>query len=661
MARINATIPPQERDSSRVLVTLAVVVAALYFGSEIFVPIALAILLSFILAPGVRKLHAWGLGRVFPVALVTLLAFSVIFGLGIVLASQLKGLANDLPRYEGTITRKITALRNLSSNGAFQRIEESIGKLSRVAGRAVPAEPATRQDNAPAPRQAEAVGSEASNQPPVPVEIRQPQPTPIETIMSLASPLIHPLATAGIVVIFVLFILLQREDLRNRLIRLFGANDLQRSTAAIDDGAKRLSRYLITQSLLNMILGSIVGAAAFFVGIPNPILWGILFALLRFVPYIGPIIGGALPVLFAAAVDSGWSTALWMAGIVLATELVVGQMLEPILYGHNTGLSPVAIVASATFWTALWGPVGLLLATPMTVCLVVLGRHVEPLNFINVLLGDQPPLTAPETFYQRMLANDATEVSDLAEDFLKTMTLAQYYDEVMLPGLLLAQCDVTAERLSVERQYQIRDATSDVIEDLEHASEAAYARKGRWHLFQRPHDKEADAAEIATPVITPNWQRDGAILCIGARGPLDDCSAAMLAHGLVKRGLGAKAESFTSLSKASIDALDTDNTRLICLSCLDGSSTDYVRFAIRRVRRRAPRAKILIGAWWLQLQDPALEQPHVLDDEQSITEPLASTLIDAIRYCLAAASALAGDELTHSPDAPTPDAVDRAS
>ena len=650
MARVTATIAAGERDQTKTLVTVGAVIAALYFGKEIFVPIALAILLSFALAPAVRKLHALGLGRLFPVLLTTLLAFIVIFGLLGVVATQLRDVATELPRYEATMVKKVSSLKSATSGGVFQKLEGIFARLDRAINKTTPTNAAaTTGDQAPAPRQA---ASDAQQQPPMQVEIRQPTPSPIETIGAYAGTVLHPLATAGIVVIFVIFILIQREDLRNRLIRLCGASDLQKTTAAIDDGAKRLSRYLLTQLLINTIAGIIIGVAAWMLGVPNPILWGVLFGCMRFVPYIGPIIGGAMPIIFAAAVDSGWSMALWMTGIVAVAELVIGQVIEPLLYGHNTGLSPVAVVVSATFWTALWGPIGLLLAVPITVCLVVVGRHVEQLEFLDVLLGDRPPLTAPENFYQRMLANDPVEVEEQASNCLKTMSLTDYYDGVLLPGLLLAQADATSERLTVERQMQIRDATEDVIEDLaEDTDDAVSPAVGRWKLFGQGKPDEDAPSAVDDLAVAPAWRHDGAILCIGARGPLDDCGALMLAQVLDKRGLGARAESYASLSKAAIGALDVSKARLICLSCLDGSSSAYMRFALRRVKRHAPRAKILIGAWWLQSDEPGSLPSGLSDDGHAITEPLATTIVDAVRFCLASASALNEDELKTTSEA----------
>ena len=608
MARINATITPAERDSSRTLVTIGAVIAALFFGRDIFVPIALAILLSFVLAPGVRRLHALGLGRVIPVLFATCFAVSLIATLATLVAAQLRDVAADLPRYEDTVTRKVETLRALTKGNAFEGVEEVMRRLHG----------ATTQDKAAArPGSGSVPSAGPAPSGAIPVEVQQPAASPVEAAAAILMPLVHPLALGGIVVIFTIFILLQREDLRNRLIRLFGASDLQRTTAAIDDGAKRLSRYLLTQSLLNAGVGIIIGLAAFLLGVPNPVLWGILFGCLRFVPYVGPIIGGGLPCLFAAAVTPGWDLALWMTGIVIAVEILAGQVLEPLLYGHNTGLSPVAVVVSATFWTALWGPIGLLLSTPLTVCLVVIGRHVEQLEFLHVLLGDSPPLTASETFYQRMLANDPVEVAEQARECLKTMSLVDYYDAVMLPGLLLAQGDASGERLSVERQTAIRDATAEVIEDL--GEEAA-------------EDHEA-------PSPSPAWSRDGAVLCIGGRGPLDDCAAAILAQVLGQRGIGARAASHAALGKNTIAALDVSAARLICLSCFDGTSMAYLRFALRRVRRHAPGVPILIGAWWLQAGPEADQGDH------GFSEPRVATVVDAVRFCLAAASALNGEEL----------------
>src|ERR1019366_4675683 len=296
--------------------------------------------------------------------------------------------------------------------------------------------------------------------------VHQPAPVPFAIVQTIAGSALSPLETTFIVVVFVVFILLQREDLRNRFIRLVGSSDLQRTTLAMNDAAGRLSRFFLVQTLVNASFGVIIAVGLYFIGLPSPILWGIVAFLLRFVPYIGSFIAAGFPVALAAAIDPGWGIALETLALFLIVEPIIGQAVEPWLYGRNTGISPIAVVISATFWTWLWGTVGLVLSTPLTVCLVVLGRHVERLAFLDVIFGDAPPLTQIENFYQRMLAGDASEVVDQAERFLKTNSLIDYYDEVALQALLMAQVDLRRGVLDEQRQRRIKQTIDEVIEDL---------------------------------------------------------------------------------------------------------------------------------------------------------------------------------------------------
>ena len=284
------------------------------------------------------------------------------------------------------------------------------------------------------------------NQQPVPVEVHEPAWGPFAIVETIAGTALLSLETTFIVVIFVIFILLQREDLRNRFIRLAGSRDLHRTTLAMNDAAGRLSRFFLVQTLVNASFGVIVAVGLYFIGVPSPILWGVVGFLLRFVPDFGPFIAAGFPVALAAAIDPGWGMALETLALFLFVEPIIGQAVEPWLYGHNTGISPIAVVISATFWWWMWGTVGLVLSTPLTVCLLVLGRHVERLAFLDVIFGDAPPLTPVENFYQRMLAGDASEVSDQAEQFLETNSLIDYYDEVALQALLMAQVDSPSRR-----------------------------------------------------------------------------------------------------------------------------------------------------------------------------------------------------------------------
>src|SRR5438270_7338000 len=354
-----------------------IIITTLYFGREIFVPIALAILLSFVLAPLVGLLQSIRVPRGLAVVSVVIFAFALIFAMGSLLATQLTQLAGDIPRYQSTISEKIQSFRETTAGrGTLERASGMLKDLSKELEKPKNAGTGTGS----------ILSTKAAAPPtPVPVELRQPDPSSLESLQSLISPLLHPLATTGIIIIFVIFVLLQREDLRNRLIRLAGSHDLQRTTAALDDAAGRLSRLFLIQLLLNGSFGVAIGIGLWIIGIPDSVLWGILATVLRFVPYIGSIIAAAFPLALAVAVDPGWSMLLWTLVLFLVVEPIVGHVIEPMVYGHSTGLSPVAVVASATFWTALWGPIGLVLATPLTVCLVVLGRHVERLEFLDVM------------------------------------------------------------------------------------------------------------------------------------------------------------------------------------------------------------------------------------------------------------------------------------
>lgn len=642
MPRVISSLQPNERDGTRTLTALAAIIAALYFGSEILVPIALAILLSFVLAPMVRQLHKLGLGRVAPVLITVVFAFVIIASLAGLIATQMRDLTADLPRYETTVARKIRVLQGVSNGGGLKRVEDAVARLGKAISRSPQPEPGSQSDEAaPGPQ---GRGSIAPAPAPLPVEVVPSSPSPFDTLMRLTAPLLHPLATAGIVLVFVVFILLQRADLRNRAIRLFGATDLQRTTAAIDDGAKRLSRYLLVQCVINASAGLVIGVAMWLIGVPSPILIGVLFAFMRFIPYVGAVLGAVTPVALATAVDPGWTMVFWTAGVILVSEMLIGQGVEPFAYGHNTGLSPIAVVIAATFWTVLWGPVGLFLSTPLTVCLVVLGRHVEHLAFLDVLLGDQPPLSPSELFYQRMLARDPIEASDQARRCLGEMSVADYYDTVVLPGLLLAQEDVDQDRLDVDRQTVIAQAAMEVIEDLEDeepTEDSAKVRRRFWRFGRRVAPESDDAKALLSPddllpdAVPEPFRAPGSVLCVGARGPLDDVAAAMLAQVFQSHELGAIMASHALLTKTAIESLDVSGVSLICLSALDGGSAAFLRFVLRRLRRRAPQAQILIGTWWRRNGQRDSDE----EIDAAIKDPKVATFVDALRFCLSQGAA----------------------
>ena len=605
-------------------VVTAIIIGALYVGREVFVPIALAILLSFVLAPVVRLLQRWHIPRGVSVLTVVVFAFISIFTVGGMIAAQVTELAGDLPRYQFTIREKIKSLRGTAAtSGTLERAADVLQDLGKELN---------KPKDAAAPLPTSISGQEPK---PIPVEVRPPPPTALENIATLISPLLRPLTTTGITAIFVIFILLQREDLRNRFIKLAGSHDLQKTTAALDDAASRLSRLFLLQLALNVSFGALIAAGLWIIGIPSPVLWGILAAVLRFVPYIGAVISAVFPLTLAAAVDPGWSMLLWTAALFVVIEPIIGHVIEPLLYGRSTGLSPVAVVASATFWTALWGPVGLVLATPLTVCLVVLGRHVERFKFLDVMLGDRSPLSPAELFYQRMLAEDPAEAVDKAEEFLKELPLSVYYDEVALPGLKLAQNDAFRGVLESADREKIKAAVAEVVDDLADQEDRRPLDKPRGDIESTDTVESAKAAIADLPVLSreqllPEWRGAMPVLCVAGRGPLDEAVCAILAQLLEKHGLGTRVAGVDAISVPNLFRLETSGVALVCLSYLDTSSPANMRYTIRRLRRKFPEVQILLGCW------TAVDTKALLDKARA--DAVATTLREVVGICLQAAT-----------------------
>lgn len=583
------------------LLTLAVcvvVLAALYVGKEVFLPVVLAILLAFVLAPFVDVMRRWHLGRVPSVIIAVLVTLGIIVSLGSLIGFQLAGLASDLPRYQTTIEQKVGSLRE----GSLGKLPGMLKDFGRRFDKAVAEQPQEEASSA-----APSAAAPAPEEPqPMPVEVHEPDPTPAQMVRNVLLPLIGPLATMGIVFVVLVFILMQREDLRDRMIRLFGSSDLHRTTAAMDDAARRLSRYFLTQLALNASFGVVASIGLWLIGVPSPALWGVFAALMRFVPYIGSFMAAAPPILLAAAVDPGWSMALMTLAFFLIGEPMMGHVVEPVIYGQSTGLSPFSVVISAIFWTWLWGPVGLLIATPLTLCLVVLGRHVERLEFLDVLLGDRPALTPAENLYQRMLAGDPDEALESAELLLKERSLTSYYDEVALKGLQLAANDATRGVLTHRQLDQVRDVIHALVQDL------------GGHDDVEPEPNETEDEPIASPQsekpaikepaivgemphedkISAAWKAEGAVMCIAGRGPLDEAASEMLAQLLNKHGLGSRLVRHDAVSRSAIYNLDMTGVQMICISYLEISGTPaHLRYLLRRLRKHAPKAPILVGLW----------------------------------------------------------------
>jgi len=614
-----------------------VVLAGLYVGREVFLPVVLAILLAFVLAPFVDVMRRWHLGRVPSVIIAVLVTVGIVLSLGGLIGFQLAGLASDIPRYQTTIEQKADSLRQ----GALGKLPGLLRDFGRRFDKAVAEQPEQpEQAGTGAPAAAEPAPQEAN---PLPVEVHEPEPTPAQLARNFLLPLIEPLATMGIVFVVLVFILMQREDLRDRMIRLFGSSDLHRTTAAMDDAARRLSRYFLTQLALNAGFGLVAGIGLWLIGVPSPALWGVFAALMRFVPYIGSFVAALPPILLAAAVDPGWTMALMALALFVIGEPLMGQVVEPVIYGQSTGLSPFAVVISAIFWTWIWGPVGLLIATPLTLCLVVLGRHVERLEFLDVLLGDRPALSPAENLYQRMLAGDPDEALESAEILLKERSLTSYYDEVALKGLQLAANDATRGVLTHRQLDQVRDVIRALVQDLgAHDDVEPAPHETADEPVASPASERPDIREPAVVGEMPNeerisdaWRADGAVLCVAGRGPLDESASEMLAQLLNKHGLGSRLVPHEAVSRSAIYNLDMTGVQMICISYLEISGTPaHLRYLLRRLRRQAPRAPILVGLW--PAEDAVLKSESMRSTLGA--DYYVSSMRDAVVQCLKVAT-----------------------
>lgn len=616
------------------LMTLAVgvvVVAALHFAQEVLIPITLAVLLSFVLAPLAGRLRRAHLGRVPSVILAVLVALGLIVVVSGIIGSQVAQLAGDLPRYMTTIEAKLAAVRKFGE-GQFFATLGNIGKRIEQANAA-----ATEAKSDP--------GAIAAPPEPAPVrvEMHQPPVSPLVLAQRIIEPVIAPLATAAIVFTVAIFILLQQEDLRNRLIRLFGADDLHRATNALDDAARRLSKYLLTQLGLNTAFGIVIAAGLFVIGIPNPVLWGIAATLFRFVPYVGGVLSAVPPFILAASVDPGWSMLAWSAVLYVVAEGVTGQLIEPMIYGHSTGLSPVSVIVAAIFWGWLWGPVGLILSMPLTLCLVVLGRHVNRLQFLDVLLGDRPALTPVESFYQRMLAGDPDEAQDHAEMLLRERSLSSYYDEVALPGLLLAVSDGQRDVLTPGQVARIVTAFEELIDALSDHEDSAPEPDQADDGPVAPPDQERDLRkrpaptypELSADSLPLHWRSDTPILCMAGQGPFDRAAAMMMGQLLSRHGLKTRIVSSDAASRANIHSLDLNGIAMICMCYLDViGNASHLRYLLRRLRHSLPNVPILVAIWPLEAgtEDQDRLRSAIMADF------VASSLHDAVTTCLEVAT-----------------------
>ena len=549
--------------------------AILIVAKDILVPVALAVLLSFALSPIANRLQRLGAPGAVAVIVPLLLALLFIAILITAIAGQTADLASKLPAYRSTIMEKIHGVDALFGgrgdfSRAFEVIQEALQNLGAVdASGALSAVKAT----------------------PLVVAVDHGS-TALEKVGAYASPLLQPLALATIVFLLTGFMLAQRRDLRNRAIKLLGTDDIQQTTAAFDDAGYRVGRLLLTQLLLNTIFGAVIALSLAIIGVPNALLWGALAGVLRFIPYIGPIVGLVPPLLVAFAFDPSWAPFLATLGAFVVVEGVTGQVIEPMVYGHSSGLSPFAVVVSALVWAFLWGPLGLVLATPLTICLVVLGRHFPRLEFIETLLGDEPPLLPHELFYQRMLAGDPAEAVAQARELLKARAASTYFDEIALEAIRRAHLDVARGVVSGDRLAALVKAVDQLVAAVEKIKIAPplLARRSleASAALQRIRPDRTDARLVVEKgQLPPNWRGEHPVAVLHGADPLDPTAAAMLAQVLTKHGLAARVIALSEAAKLGPDERDF---ALVCLSFVDPLSTlAHARQQRRRPPRRAQR------------------------------------------------------------------------
>ena len=570
----SAQIDPPRSVPSRSRITLpgvmAVVGAAivLKLAQDVFLPLAIAMLITFALSPLVSVLRRTGLSLLISVLLVTALAFAAIALFSLVVFGQLGELALNLPTFQQNILTKLDGLQSAGSgNGLLANAMNMMRAINSEIGAALPATGA-----APAK--------------PMPVEVIE-NVNAMGLLQNLVMPVISPVATSGLVIVLVIFMLLEREALRDRFIRLVGSNDLHRTTQMLGDAGQRVASYLLTQLLVNSIYAVPIGLGLWLIGVPNALLWGVLTLVLRFVPYIGSALAAAFPLFLAFAVSPDWSAVIWTGALFIVVEMITSNAVEPWLYGSRTGLSSLAVIIAALFWTFLWGPPGLVLATPLTVCLVVLGRHIPQFAFFDILLGDEPVLAPHQQLYQRLLVGNRVEAVFHAEDGLEEQALIDYYQDIALPALIMAQDDRDRGVLTPEQETRLADTAGHLVAELADLVEE-----------ERAAVKPDTAAPDTAPMVT----------CIGGRWQIDDITAIMLAQLLEIEGATAQALSFADLAQSRFAKTEAALQGCVILCFLDPTPSRASLLHIRRIKRVSPQTRVGVVIWQWSAQTDGPEQ-----------------------------------------------------
>lgn len=603
-----------------VMATILVVAAVLHLGSEVFLPLAIATLITFALSPIVAALRRRGIGQIVSVLAVVTLAFTVIGAFMLVTVSQLTSLAASLPEYQSNIIIKLEALQQAGhGTGVISRLSDMLGQINAH----IAAMPGGETGAAP-----------------VAVEVVENQ-SPWRLMVALVLPLVSPVATVGLIIVVVIFMLLERAELRDRLLRLIGSNDLHRTTGMLEDAGSRVATYLLIQLLVNVIYALPIGLGLWLIGVPNAPLWALLTLVLRFLPYIGTVLAAGLPLLLSFAASPDWSMVLWTAALFGAVELITSNLVEPWLYGSRTGLSPLAVIVAAILWTWIWGPMGLILSTPLTVCLVVLGRHLPPFEIFDILFGDEAVLPAHARLYQRLLAGDLADSTARAEEELEQDYLADYYRDVGLPALLLAQADRARGVLDQVQEARLVATATEFVTALEPVADDELAA-----LLL------AEAAEGRTP----EQRERPPIWVTGGRGPLDEVAAAMVGQAFRAEGAGVTVLSRNALRQDRGALLPADAQGCLLIGYLDPDPLRSSLLAVRRAKRAAPGLRVGVVLFQMpELQDaPAVlgesGPPAAIRAAEEIGADFVTTsLIEAMEKAVVAGPARPLPELMGKP------------
>jgi len=556
------------------------IIGLLYFGRELLIPLALSALLTFLLAPLVTRIERW-IGRIAAVLLVVALIFTGLGAAGWMLTRQFVDLAAKLPEYKGNIIAKMQAFKT-PKGGVFTKFSETVEELKKeLPGGSAPAAPTKTQE----PGKPETA---VASPPAMPVRVVETsKANPLQMLELFIAPLLGPLGVAALVLVLVIFMLLQREDMRSRLIRLIGQGRISATSRAMDDAGHRVSRYLLMQLLVNVTYGVPVAVGLYFIGVPNAMLWGAFAIVLRFIPYIGPWVAAAFPIALSLATSPGWMAPVLTIGLFVVLEILSNNVMEPWLYGSSTGISPIALIVAAVFWTWLWGPIGLVLATPLTVCLVVMGRHVPRLNFLSVVLSDEEALTPAEDCYHRLLTPGERDEMELVESYLKANSLTALYDSVFIPVLTAAETDARSESLDREQLANVEQSMRDIIEDL--GTRPALPSKEAVEKAAAAADEEAPPP----PALAPDCR----IYCLPARAERDELAGAMLVQLLRQRGFGAQNASGSLVAGELAALVEKADVDVVCISVVAPSTVIHARYLCLKLRTLLPKQKIVVGLW----------------------------------------------------------------